>query len=221
MHEELISMKKKQLLLVGAGSLAREIAGWLDFTHGTFSDCYFGGFLSDDSHSLSGYPQYKQGVVGGIDDYQVQKEDLLVMAIADPKSKLRVADSLLQKGASFAKFVHPSVIISNWVSIGHGVVLCPNAVVSCHATIHDFATINIGCTIGHDVTIGRGCTLSAHVDLTGFSKVGEAAFFGTHAAVLPKARIGDHATVGAGSVVLRSVKPGATVMGVPARQISP
>lgn len=216
-----MTSKKKRLLLVGAGSLARELAGWLDLRSGAFADFSFGGFLSDDPDSLSAYPQYQPAVIGSIADYQPKAEDRLVMAIADPRAKLKVADLLLERGSCFTGMVHPSVIISDWVSIGMGVVVCPNAVISCHAKIDDFATINIGCTVGHDVSLGRGCTLSAHVDLTGFAEIGEGAFFGTHAAVLPKSRVGNYATVGAGSMVLRSVKPGATVMGVPARQISP
>jgi len=44
-------------------------------------------------------------------------------------------------------------------------------------------------------------------------------FMGSHASVLPGAVVGDYARVGAGSVVLRKVRPYTTVMGVPAQEI--
>ena len=63
--------------------------------------------------------------------------------------------------------------------------------------------------------------LSAHVDLTGFVSADEGAFFGSHASVLPKVHVGAFAKVGAGSVAVRHVPAGTTVMGVPAKRISP
>jgi serine acetyltransferase len=44
-------------------------------------------------------------------------------------------------------------------------------------------------------------------------------FIGTHAAVLPRIRIGRWATVGAGAVVTQDVPDFATVVGVPAKVI--
>lgn len=51
--------------------------------------------------------------------------------------------------------------------------------------------------------------------------VGERAFVGARAVVLPGVSIGARAVVGACSVVTREVSPGATVAGNPARAISP
>lgn len=210
----------RRLIFVGAGSLARELASWIKVGEGELAGYTKAGFLADDRDSLKDYPQYQPGVIGTIADYSPREHDLLIMAIADPAAKLRVAELLGKKGGQFMTFVHPTVQLADWIKIGRGVVICPHSAVSCHAEIGDFVTINLGCTIGHDVKIGRGVTLSGHVDLTGFVQVGEGAFFGTHAAVLPKGKVGAFAKVGAGTVVLRTVKPGATVMGVPAQQIS-
>lgn len=211
----------KRLLFVGAGSLARELASWIKVGEGELAGYRKAGFLSDDPASLSKYPQYNPGIIGSISEYIPQADDALIMAVADPAAKLRLAETLVANGGRFLSFVHPSVQMADWVQVGRGVVICPNSALSCHVVIGDFVTINLGCTIGHDVRIGRGSTLSAHVDLTGFVDVDEGAFFGSHASVLPHGRIGAFAKVGAGTVVLRSVKPGATVMGVPAKQISP
>jgi sugar O-acyltransferase (sialic acid O-acetyltransferase NeuD family) len=212
---------ENRLIFVGAGSLARELSSWIKVGTGDLQGYRKAGFLSDDPRTLDGFPQYVPGVVSSVDDYRPQAGDLLVMAISNPAGKLRVAGLLDSRGGRFLTFIHPSVHVADWVKIGRGVVICPNALVSCHVEIDDFATINVACTIGHDVKVGRGVTLSAHVDLTGGVTVEEGAFFGSHASVLPRGRVGAYAKVGAGTVVLRSVKPGAVVMGVPAKQISP
>jgi acetyltransferase-like isoleucine patch superfamily enzyme len=53
--------------------------------------------------------------------------------------------------------------------------------------------------------------------LTGCIAVGDRAFVGAGAVVLPRLRIGEDAVVGAGAVVTRDVPAGATVVGNPAR----
>jgi sugar O-acyltransferase (sialic acid O-acetyltransferase NeuD family) len=216
-----MNKKKRRLLLVGAGSMGRELSCWMRFDSPELAGYEFGGFLEDDPQALDGYPSYRPGIVSAIADFKPDPGDALVMAISDPTIKLTIAQKLEDQGAEFLSFVHPSVLIANNVLIGRGVVICPNAVVSCDAVIGDFVSINLACTVGHDVRIGRGCTLSAHVDLTGFARLEEGVFLGSHASVLPRAKIGAFARVGAGSVALRSVKARATVMGVPAKQILP
>jgi acetyltransferase-like isoleucine patch superfamily enzyme len=48
--------------------------------------------------------------------------------------------------------------------------------------------------------------------------VGREVFFGSSVSIIPGVRVGDGAYLGAGSVVLRDVPPGAKVFGVPARE---
>ena len=55
--------------------------------------------------------------------------------------------------------------------------------------------------------------------LAGNVRLGQGVSIGIHACVLPGVEIGDYAVVGAGSVVVKSVKPNTTVMGVPAKKI--
>jgi sugar O-acyltransferase (sialic acid O-acetyltransferase NeuD family) len=185
-----------------------------------WSEYEFAGCLDDNPDVLSGY-RYSFGVVSTISDYRPKPGDGLVMTIGDPKSKLRVAGMLEERGAHFLSFIHPSVLLTNPVTIGRGVIVCPHSVISCQAELGDFVAVNLACTVGHDAKIGRGSTLSSQVDITGFVTLGEGVFVGSHASVLPKAKVGDYARIGAGSVVLRKVAAGATVMGVPAKQVLP
>ena len=76
---------------------------------------------------------------------------------------------------------------------------------------------HLPCQLTDEVVGGDGCTLSPHCDLTGRVQLGKGVFLGTHAVVLPGGRVGEFATVGAGSVVLQKVRPHTTVIGVPAK----
>jgi serine O-acetyltransferase len=78
--------------------------------------------------------------------------------------------------------------------------------------------------IGSNVSILQGVNLGAkHLDM-GFDpearpEIGDNVVLGTGCKVLGPICIGDNATIGANSVVLDSVEPGASVVGIPARKI--
>jgi serine O-acetyltransferase len=87
----------------------------------------------------------------------------------------------------------------------------------------------MGIVIGETATVGDGCLLYKGVVLGGTSlerkvrhpQVGNDVVIGSNACILGAIRIGDHARIGSGSVVVKGVPPEATVVGVPARVIVP
>lgn len=101
--------------------------------------------------------------------------------------------------------------------------------------IHPAATIGkgffidhgMGVVIGETAEIGDYVTLFQGVTLGGTGKehgkrhptIGNHVVIGAGAKILGAIRIGDHVKVGANSVVLKSVPPNSTVIGVPARII--
>ncbi|MEH2062271.1 MAG: acetyltransferase [Nostoc sp.] len=208
----------KRLLIVGAGGFGREVLLWASDVSKHQSEWSVAGFLCDDLNALDNY-DYDIPIVGGIQDYIPSNEDLLVMAIADTRNKLDLAKKLEERGAKFITLIHPTVIVAKNANIGRGCVFCPFSSVSCDTSVGNFVTVNTRSGIGHDSKIDDGCTLSSHVDLGGYVELGRGVFIGSSANLLPKTKIGDFATIGAGSVVLRSVKSGVTVFGVPAKTI--
>lgn len=205
-----------RLIIVGAGDFGREVFSWAEQTAREQGEWDVAGFLDDNPKALAAY-QYPKGVLAGISDYQPAEGDLFAMGLAQPKDKLRVAAQLEGRGARFVSVVHPSVTLARDVVVGRGCVLCPNAVVSCNATIGNFVSINCAATIGHDTHIGDGCTISSHADLMGFARLEAGVFLGSHAAVLPKVVVGEGSVVGAGSAAMFKIRAGVTVLGVPAK----
>jgi sugar O-acyltransferase (sialic acid O-acetyltransferase NeuD family) len=124
-------------------------------------------------------------------------------------------------GARWATLVHPTATIGPGSTVGEGCILCAASGVTAGCRVGKHVVFNFYSGAGHDARIGDFCTLSGHADITGHAVLEEGVFVGSHGVVLPRAHVGAWATVGAGSVVLRSVPPGATVFGVPAKVINP
>lgn len=87
----------------------------------------------------------------------------------------------------------------------------------------------MGVVIGETAIVGDGVTMYQGVTLGGVSldpskrhpTIGDDVVIGAGAAVLGPFTVGRGARIGANAVVLREVAPGATVVGVPARQVGP
>ncbi|MFH1651915.1 MAG: serine O-acetyltransferase [Chloroflexota bacterium] len=102
-----------------------------------------------------------------------------------------------------------------------GIEIHPGATIGRRFFIDHGAGVVIGETteIGDDVLMYRGAVLGG----TSLAKkkrhptVGNRVVLGTGAIVLGAVTIGDDARIGSGSVVIRSVPPGRTVVGVPGR----
>lgn len=207
----------RRLYILGAGGFGREVYSWLQALPENGSEWEIAGFLDDNLSALDGF-EYRCQVVARISNFQPEPGDLFVCGIGVVAAKRAVCEQLLSRGAEFLSLVHPSAVVGANVSLGRGVVICPQVVLTCDIEIGEFAMINCLSSVGHDAKVGAWATISAHCDLTGFTIVGEGAFLGSGARVIPNKRVGAGVVVGAGSVVIRSVSDNAKVFGVPARQ---
>ncbi|NLC11918.1 MAG: serine O-acetyltransferase [Firmicutes bacterium] len=114
-------------------------------------------------------------------------------------------------------------LISQFSRFITGIEIHPGAVIGRRFFIDHGMGVVIGETteIGDNVTIYQGVTLGG----TGKEKgkrhptVGNNVVIGAGAKVLGPIIIGDGAKIGAGSVVLKNVPPGATVVGIPGRVV--
>ncbi len=216
-------MEEPGLIIVGGGDLGRvmlrvaselppERRGWRRIA----------GFL-DDAPAETAAALRAKGVdtpiLGAIHSYEPRPEDRFICAIASPRPKLEVCELLRSRGAVFTNLIDATAYVDPDAVLGNGIFLWRHVVVGGCARVGDFVTVQLFSSIGHDAAVGDGCTVSDYCDVMGHVELGRGVFLGGHAALLPKARVGAFARVGAGSVVLKRVKEGATVFGVPARTI--
>lgn len=91
--------------------------------------------------------------------------------------------------------------------------------------VGNFGIYNLNATIAHDCILEDFINISPGVNISGNVHVSRGAFAGTNASILPgksinkKLVIGRFAIIAAGAVVTQNVPDGATVRGVPAREV--
>jgi len=113
--------------------------------------------------------------------------------------------------------------LSNVVRTLTGIEIHPAARIGKRFFIDHGMGVLIGATaeIGDDVTLYKGVTLGG-TSLGGGKRhptLGNGVVVGTNASILGAIHVGDGAKVGAGSVVVRDVPAGATVVGIPGRVV--
>ena len=128
----------------------------------------------------------------------------------------RISHALFKRG-----WIVTARLISNFARFLTGIEIHPGA------TIGDglFIDHGTGIVIGETAEIGKNVTLYQGVTLGGTGKekgkrhptIGNNVVVATGAKVLGSFKVGDHAKIGAGSVVLKEVPPYATVVGIPGR----
>jgi serine O-acetyltransferase len=104
-----------------------------------------------------------------------------------------------------------------------GIEIHPGAKIGRRFFIDHGAGVVIGETseIGDDVTMYQGVVLGgvSTEKVKRHPTVGNNVVIGAHAVILGPVEIGDNSRIGAGSVVVKSVPPGSTVVGVPGRVV--
>jgi sugar O-acyltransferase (sialic acid O-acetyltransferase NeuD family) len=177
------------------------------------------GFLDNRPGALTGF-NIDAPVLGRVETYSIESEDVFIGAIGDPNDKIKGFRPILDRGGVFVNLIHPLARVGRNTRLGVGVVLTPYALVSCDLHVGNFVTILPFTTLGHDVRVGDWCQISAHCGLNGCVTMGEGVFLGSHACVLPRTKVGNWAYIGAGSVVAHDVPPRTKVFGNPARPLT-
>ena len=205
---------KKNLYLVGAGDLGREMESWLTLFPDFYGEWEIRGYLDQNPHALNGYPtDFK--VIGNPLEFQYMPDDHVVMCVTNTVSKLNLVTKLKGK-VQFFTYIAPNAILGKFTSIGEGVIVCPNVCIMTNTRIDEFVFINAGTQIGHDCIVGAYSSLMAHVNLGGPVILGERVYMGTNSTIIPRINVGDDVKIGTGSIVIRNLKRAGTYFGNPA-----
>lgn len=144
------------------------------------------------------------------------------VAIANSVVREKLACRCLEASIQLFSVVAENSVVLDANEIGEGAILCPFAMVTSSAKIGRHFHANIYSYVAHDCVIGDFVTFAPAVKCNGNVIVEDHAYVGT-GAILRQGKpsdplvIGRGAVVGMGAVVTKSVAPGATVVGNPAR----
>lgn len=210
----------ERLVILGAGGFAREV---LDIVlakraRGDYIEPL--GFV-DDSRGSWGSRQNGFLVLGGLDWLESQKDAQIrvICGIGNPAARKGMVTRAKDIGASFTNLVHPNAVVTEFVTMGSGVVVTAGCILTNQITIGNHVHLNLGATVGHDCQIEDLCTIAPGVHLSGNVRLGEGCDVGTGAVVLQGVTIGEWSIVGAGAVVTRDIPAHTTSVGVPAKVI--
>jgi sugar O-acyltransferase (sialic acid O-acetyltransferase NeuD family) len=214
----------RRIAIIGAGGFARELRWLLSEIAADSNRRYepfdVAGFLVSDCRKPGPCDTEILGEFDWLDDNHV---DALAMGIGTPEARLKVASELKQRFPiiEWPAIVHPSVRFdAGSCRVEEGVVLCAGVIATVNVVFEAFSMIDILCSIGHEARIGTGSAIYRSANISGGDQIGKGVLVGAGAQILQYLIVGDHAIVGAGSVVTKNVAPMTTVVGIPAKPLT-
>lgn len=208
----------KNLLIIGAGGFGREMFAAAREACGFGEAFRVKGYLDGNPHALDGFDGYPP-IIGSPESYPIGEDDVFVTAFGNVETRKRCAEMIESRGGRFIPIIHRSASIGPNVEVGDGSFIAHNVVLTADVKVGRHACVFQGSVIGHDTRLGDFSHVYSLVSIGGGVSVGERASVFPGARVVPRIAIGNGATVGIGSAVIRSVEPGITVFGVPAQRL--
>lgn len=205
----------RNLLLLGAGGLAREAAMAEQRSHRII------GILDDD-------PQLRGGRIADLDvlgeiHLAAEHDADLLVCVGSGSARRTIVRRLAALGVTdgrYATLTDRAVRIPSSCVVGVGCIILAGSVLTADATIGRHVVLMPNATVTHDDILEDFVTVAAGAALGGSVVLGEASYLGMNASVRQRVRVGADATIGMGAAVLEDVPSGETWVGVPARRLA-
>lgn len=143
------------------------------------------------------------------------------IAIGNSAVRERIANSVPSDVAKPFTIIAPNHVSLDGNTIGEGAIFCSFSHITSNAKIGRYFHGNIYSYVAHDCVIGDFVTFAPNVMCNGHVVIEDHAYIGTGAIIKDGTKkpivIGRGAIVGMGAVVTKSVPPGVTVVGNPAK----
>lgn len=204
-----------KLAIIGAGDLGQLIA-----FHAPACGYEVVGFFDDTVEK--GTKVTKHTVLGDLNSIAKKHEqdtfNYLIVGIGYKHFDFRknVFQKYKKINIPFATLIHPSCVLMSDVIVGEGCFILPSCTLDKGVSINENVLLNTGVTIAHDTVIGAHSFLAPRVALAGFIKLGECCMVGTNATIINNVSIVNEVVIGAGAVVIKSIKEKGIYIGVPA-----
>jgi sugar O-acyltransferase (sialic acid O-acetyltransferase NeuD family) len=135
------------------------------------------------------------------------------------RRRLRQIEACRVHGIELVSAIHPSVTILPEARIEPGVWINARSIIGYKAEIASGVLINTGVQVDHHNVLESCCQLDPGVITAGFVTIRKCSQIHTRAVIINRMEIGEDAIVGAGAVVIESIPPRCTAIGVPARVV--
>lgn len=206
---------REQVVILGGGPQAREVIDV--FEQSAIYD--IAGVVANDppeGGALYGYSYLGADAV--LPELLRQGVNHAFVAIGNNRARLDLIQKLRATGFKLPNAISPRSYVSPHSRLGEGIAIFPGSVVSVGADLGDGVILNHCTAIAHDARLERGVHVAASV-VGGRAVVGEGTNVWPGSTIALGVKVGKWATIGAGSLVMRDVEDGATVVGLPARRL--
>jgi sugar O-acyltransferase (sialic acid O-acetyltransferase NeuD family) len=142
----------------------------------------------------------------GLLDGSLEIKVIVGLGYKHTKKRIELIRILKQKNSDLINAIHPSAIIHDSVSIGHGNVIYPHVIVEKNTMLNDGIIINTAALICHDSMVGSGTFIAPRTVILGDNIIGECCFIGANSTIRNGLIIGDYCTVGFGARVKNNLE---------------
>lgn len=215
-----LSITHTRLLLLGAGDLAREVRQIAAGAAAAQGAALAVGYFADSADGAR--VPAADCVFGDLDALQERFPPgawQAICCVGNPRTRSALHERFSALGYEFATLIGDNVTCESAPqtdAMGAGTVVFPGARIAIGVTLGRNVLINYNAMVGHDTVIGDHSVVGPGVNLGGRIDGGREVLYGIGASVLQGRRIGDQATVAAGSSAWTDVPAQTTVIGVPA-----
>lgn len=177
------------------------------------------GFL-DDNERLHGTIVNGIPVLGGLEWLLEHRDVQVIPTVDNPAAKRKFAEFFERNRTAVAPpIIHPHAYVSRDAQVGDGTIILMGSSIQPQVKIGHHVSISTLNTLGHDVIAEDFVSTHPGVQIGGEVTLGMGSFIGMGATILPRVKIGEWTTVGAGAVVIGDLPAYCTAVGVPARVI--
>lgn len=206
----------KDIVLIGAGGFAREVAWLIEENNKVKSEWNILGYIAEGKGHIGKY-----SILGG-DDWLIDYPEEIYAVCCIGNSKLR--EKVIKKVSQNPNIVFPNIIsydakVSDTVIFGKGCVVCSGTIMTVDINVGDFFICNLGCTVGHDTQLSDFVTVYPGVNISGNVTIGKGTEVGTGTSIIQGINIGNYSTIGASAAVAKNIPDKCTAVGVPAKVI--
>ena len=208
----------KKLIIIGGGGMGRSVYSMAEDSIGFNETFVIKGFLDDNLDSMNGFCGYKP-VLGTIDGYKIEADDVFVCSIGDVQTKYEVCERLSLRGAKFFTIIGKTATIRKNAKIGDGCIIGNYTTIGTDAVLGKNCLIQSFASVAHDCVLGDYVRMDTRSMCVGGVVIKDRVSVFTNAVLSHNVVVGEDARIAALSFVIRKVKPGVTVFGNPAKTI--
>lgn len=161
-------------------------------------------------------------IIGSFNDLFSQDltDKKFLLTMGDMKIRKELTETIISKGGIIPTLIHPLAKVSKFATISkQGVLIAPFCVVQADVTIEEGVVMRDQALICHTSNIAPFVFIGPQSLVGAVLNVEKLAFIGQKSLLISRKtkEVGENATIGAGSVVTKSVATGSTVVGNPAK----